>query len=45
VKVSMEELGSVVSPLTGRVFGWLAGRVITPAGPPFWRLRRRRHGQ
>ena len=33
----MEELGSVVPPLTDRVFGWLAGRGITPAGPPFWR--------
>ena len=37
VKVTMEELGSVVPPLTSRVFGWLAGRGITPAGPPFWR--------
>ena len=37
VKVSMEELGSVVPPLTDRVFGWLTARGITPAGPPFWR--------
>jgi effector-binding domain-containing protein len=37
VTVSMEELGSVVPPLTDRVFGWLAARGITPAGPPFWR--------
>ena len=28
---------SVDPPLTGRVFGWLAGRGISPAGPPFWR--------
>ena len=37
VSVSMDELGSVVPPLTGQVFGWLATRGITPAGPPFWR--------
>jgi effector-binding domain-containing protein len=37
VKVRMEELGSVVPPLTGRVFDWLAARDIAPAGPPFWR--------
>ena len=37
VSVSMEELGTVVPPLTGHVFGWLAGRGISPAGPPFWR--------
>ena len=37
VKVRMEELGSVVPPLTARVFGWLATRGINPAGPPFWR--------
>jgi effector-binding domain-containing protein len=37
VKVSMEELGSVVPPLTDRIFGWLTARGITPAGPPFWR--------
>ena len=37
VSVSMEELGTVVPPLTGQVFGWLAGRGISPAGPPFWR--------
>ncbi len=37
VKVRMDELGSVVPPLTGRVIGWLAARSITPVGPPFWR--------
>jgi effector-binding domain-containing protein len=37
VKARMEELGSVVPPLTGRVFDWLAARDIAPAGPPFWR--------
>jgi len=37
VKVRMEDLGSVVPPLTDRVFGWLADRGVTPVGPPFWR--------
>jgi effector-binding domain-containing protein len=37
VKVSMDELGAVVPPLTGQVFDWLADRGIRPAGPPFWR--------
>jgi effector-binding domain-containing protein len=37
VSVTMEELGTVVPPLTGQVVGWLAGRGISPAGPPFWR--------
>jgi effector-binding domain-containing protein len=37
VKVSMDQLGSVVPPLTGQVFDWLADRGIHPAGPPFWR--------
>ena len=35
--VRMEELGSVVPPLTGQVFDWLAAQGIVPAGPPFWR--------
>ena len=33
----MDELGTVVPPLTGQVFGWLPDRGISPAGPPFWR--------
>jgi len=37
VKVSMDKLGSVVPPLNGQVFDWLADRGIHPAGPPFWR--------
>jgi effector-binding domain-containing protein len=37
VKVGMDELGSVVPPLTGQVFDWLGARGIAPAGPPFWR--------
>jgi effector-binding domain-containing protein len=37
VAVRMEELGSVVPPLTGQVFDWLAAHGIDSAGPPFWR--------
>jgi len=37
VSVSMDELGSVVPPLTGRVFDWLAAQGIAPTGPVFWR--------
>jgi effector-binding domain-containing protein len=37
VKVRIEELGSVVPPLTGQVFDWLGAQGIAPAGPPFWR--------
>jgi effector-binding domain-containing protein len=35
--VTMETIGAVVPPLNGEVFGWLATRGITPAGPPFWK--------
>lgn len=37
VSVTMEELASVVPPLTARVFDWLAAQGVAPAGPPFWR--------
>jgi effector-binding domain-containing protein len=37
VKVRMEDLASVVPPLTDQVFDWLGARGITPVGPPFWR--------
>lgn len=37
VSVRMEELSTVVPPLTDRVFEWLAAHGIAPAGPPFWR--------
>jgi effector-binding domain-containing protein len=37
VSVRIEELGSVVPPLTDRVFDWLFARGIAPTGPPFWR--------
>ena len=35
--VTMADLGTVVPPLNGEVFGWLAARGIAQAGPPFWR--------
>lgn len=37
VRVPMRQLGDVVPPLTGEVFGWLAARGIQPAGPPLWK--------
>ena len=37
VSVRIEELGSVVPPLTDQVFDWLSARGIAPTGPPFWR--------
>lgn len=36
-QVTMEELGTVVPPLNGEVFAWLAGRGAAPAGAPFWK--------
>jgi effector-binding domain-containing protein len=35
--ITMATLGTVVPPLNGEVFGWLAANGIAPAGPPFWR--------
>src|SRR6476659_1325879 len=37
VRVSMSDLGDVVPPLTGEVFGWLAERGVEPAGPALWK--------
>src|SRR5688572_7287324 len=37
VLVTMEEIGRVVPPLNGEVFGWLADRGVTLSGPPFWK--------
>jgi effector-binding domain-containing protein len=37
VTVGMDELATVVPPLNGEVFGWLAARGIAPAGAPLWR--------
>jgi effector-binding domain-containing protein len=35
--VGVDDLATVVPPLNGEVFGWLAARGIAPAGPPLWR--------
>ena len=35
--VTMETIGIVVPPLNQEVFGWLAARGITSAGPAVWR--------
>jgi effector-binding domain-containing protein len=37
VLVSMNELGTIVPPLNGEVFQWLAARGAAPAGAPFWK--------
>ncbi len=37
VLVTMAEMGDVVPPLNGEVFGWLTRHGATPAGPPFWK--------
>ncbi len=36
-RVSMAELGEVLPPLNGQVFGWLTTHGGTPSGAPFWR--------
>jgi len=36
-QVSMQELGSILPPLSGEVFAWLAKKGVERAGPPFWR--------
>ena len=37
VTATMQNLGEVVPPLNGEVFGWLAAHGGEPAGPPFWK--------
>jgi len=36
-QVTMQELGTVLPPLIGEVFGWLGSKGVEPAGAPFWR--------
>ncbi len=36
-QVAMQELGSVLPPLSGEVFAWLEKKGLQPAGPPLWR--------
>jgi effector-binding domain-containing protein len=38
-QVTMQELGKVLPPLWGEVFGWLASKGLKPAGAPLWRYR------
>jgi effector-binding domain-containing protein len=35
--VSMQTLGTVLPPLNQEVFGWLAARGVTSAGPAIWK--------
>jgi effector-binding domain-containing protein len=37
VNVTMAAIGTVVPPLNGEVFRWLAERGAAPAGAPFWK--------
>lgn len=38
-QVTFQELGKVLPPLWGEVYGWLAGKGLKPAGAPLWRYR------
>src|SRR5260370_40795898 len=38
-QVTMQELGKVLPPLWGEVFGWLASKGLKPTGAPLWRYR------
>lgn len=38
-QVTIQELGTVLPPLWGEVYGWLASNGLKPTGPPFWRYR------
>jgi effector-binding domain-containing protein len=35
--VRMGQLGELLPPQIGEIFGWLAARGVAPAGPPFWK--------
>src|SRR6186997_2419249 len=35
--VTMENIGVILAPLHGRLFGWLDERGIAPDGAPFWK--------
>ena len=35
----MQELGKLLPPLWGEVYGWLANKGLKPAGAPLWRYR------
>src|SRR5260370_19420311 len=38
-QVTMQELGKLLPPLWGEVYGWLANKGLKPAGAPLWRYR------
>jgi effector-binding domain-containing protein len=38
-QVTMQEIGKVLPPLWGEVYGWLASKGLKPAGAPLWRYR------
>ena len=38
-QVTMQEIGKVLPPLWGEVYGWLASKGSKPAGAPLWRYR------
>jgi hypothetical protein len=38
-QVTMQELGKLLPPLWGEVYGWLAIQGLKPAGAPLWRYR------
>src|ERR1700751_6230624 len=38
-QVTMQEMGKVLPPLWGEVYGWLASKGLKPTGAPLWRYR------
>ena len=38
-RVTMQQMGKVLPPLWGEVYGWLASKGFGPAGAPLWRYR------
>ena len=38
-QVTLQEMGPVLPPLWGEVYGWLASKGLKPAGAPLWRYR------
>jgi effector-binding domain-containing protein len=38
-QVTMQEMGPVLPPLWGEVYGWLASKGLKSAGAPLWRYR------
>lgn len=36
-EVTMQEIGAVLPPLIGELFGWLESKGVEPAGAVFWR--------